>query len=111
MNRFDQPNQRNDKMNVEIKTHTGRCFCGEVEIAVTGQPVGMGYCHCQSCRSWSAAPVNAFTLWPPGAVRVTTGTDKVASFHKTDNSIRKWCKVCGGHLLTEHPQWQLVDVY
>ena len=23
----------------------------------------------------------------------------------------RWCKDCGGHVLTEHPQWNLTDVY
>ena len=91
--------------------YTGHCFCGAVEISVTGDPVGMGYCHCEHCRSWSAGPVNAFTLWPPEAVEITKGADKIATFHKTDNSHRMWCTVCGGHLMTEHPQWKLVDVY
>src|SRR5258708_37533758 len=95
----------------ESKTHAGRCFCGTVEIAVSGEPVGMGYCHCQSCRSWSAGPVNAFTLWPPEAVRVTKGIDNVGSYRKSDNSGRKWCKICGGHLITEPPQWELIDGY
>jgi len=95
----------------QIRTHTGQCFCGAVEIAVSGDPVGMGYCHCESCRSWSAAPVNAFTLWPPLAVSVVRGADKIGSFRKSANSVRKWCTVCGGHLMTEHPQWQLIDVY
>ncbi len=27
-------------------THTGACFCGAVEIEVTGAPEAMGYCHC-----------------------------------------------------------------
>ncbi|MFV2092551.1 MAG: GFA family protein, partial [Hyphomicrobiales bacterium] len=45
------------------QTHAGQCFCGAVEIEVSGAPEGMGYCHCSSCRSWSAGPVNAFTLW------------------------------------------------
>ena len=71
----------------------------------------MGYCHCDSCRKWSAGPVNAFTLWKPDALRVTSGADKIASFAKTPNSQRKWCKACGGHLFTDHPQWSLVDVY
>ena len=22
-----------------------------------------------------------------------------------------WCTVCGGHVMTGHPQWKLVDVY
>jgi hypothetical protein len=26
-------------------------------------------------------------------------------------SHRKWCKICGGHLFTEHPAWGLTDVY
>ena len=93
------------------KTHTGKCFCGSVEITTTGEPAAMGYCHCSSCREWSAGPVNAFTLWPPEAVKITKGADKVGVYHKSANSLRKWCKTCGGHLLTEHPEWKLVDVY
>lgn len=91
--------------------YKGRCFCGAVELSVTGKPAAMGYCHCSSCRSWSAGPVNAFTLWPPDAVKITRGADQVGSFNKTPNSIRKWCKACGGHLLTEHPGFKLTDVY
>ena len=55
------------------ETHKGSCFCGSVDIALSGKPVVMGYCHCESCRHWSASPVNAFTLWPNDAVRVTRG--------------------------------------
>ena len=36
------------------KTYDGSCFCGAVEFTVTGAPVSMGYCHCNSCRHWSA---------------------------------------------------------
>src|SRR5258708_37295457 len=45
----------------------GECFCGTVKIEVSGDPEGMGYCHCQSCRQWSGGPVNAFSLWKPEA--------------------------------------------
>lgn len=92
-------------------THSGKCFCGAVQFEVTGEPAVMGYCHCDSCRSWSAAPVNAFTLWKPDAVKVTRGADKILSFSKTERSHRKSCKVCGGHLFTDHPTWGVVDVY
>src|SRR4051794_13661622 len=71
----------------------------------------MGYCHCTSCRQWSAAPVNAFTLWAPEAVTVTRGAEKVGSYSKNPSSVRKWCKACGGHLLTEHPGMGVIDVY
>jgi hypothetical protein len=89
----------------------GSCFCGSVEFTVTGEPAAMGYCHCESCRKWSAAPVNAFTLWKPDAVRVTRGADKIGEYHKTEKSHRKWCKACGGHIFTEHPLWGVTDVY
>lgn len=91
--------------------HHGKCFCGAVELTVSGEPLGMGYCHCSSCRSWSAGPVNAFTLWPPQAVKVTRGAAHIREFHKSDNSLRKWCDKCGGHLMTDHPKWGIVDVY
>jgi hypothetical protein len=93
------------------KTYQGRCFCGTVQFTVRGAPAAMGYCHCESCRSWSAGPINAFTLWKPDAVQITRGEKDIATYNKTDRSYRKWCKVCGGHLFTSHPQWDLTDVY
>ena len=71
----------------------------------------MGYCHCRSCRSWSAGPVNAFTLWKPEAVQVTRGAELIDTFNKTPGSSRKWCRKCGGHLFTDHPGMGLIDVY
>lgn len=95
----------------EANVHTGRCFCGAVELTVTGEPVAMGYCHCESCRQWSAGPLNSFSLWPPQAVRITKGADNIGRYQKTERSIRQWCKTCGGHVMTEHPLWSLTDVY
>ena len=90
--------------------HVGTCFCGAVEVTVTGEPAVMGYCHCKDCRAWSAGPVNAFTIWQPQAVQVTKGAEKLVGYQKTPQSIRKWCKDCGGHMLAEHPLWGVTDV-
>ena len=95
----------------DAKTYRGACFCGAVELAVSGTPVAAGYCHCESCRRWSASPVNAFALWKPESVNVTRGASNIASYSKTPNSLRKWCTACGGHLFTVHPTWGVVDVY
>jgi hypothetical protein len=92
-------------------SYSGSCFCGAVRFTVTGEPVAMGYCHCESCRRWSAGPINAFTLWKPDAVRVTHGAENIGTYNKTANSSRKWCKTCGGHIFTEHPGMGLTDVY
>jgi hypothetical protein len=71
----------------------------------------MGYCHCASCRHWSAGPVNAFTLWKPEALKVTRGAELIGTYNKTPISFRKWCKQCGGHLFSDHPTLGLVDIY
>ena len=91
--------------------YKGSCFCGEVQFKVTGEPEGMGYCHCDSCRKWSAGPVNAFTLWNPDALKITRGEEHIARFNKTPGSTRQWCTKCGGHLFTDHPEMGLVDVF
>ncbi len=92
-------------------TYEGSCFCGSVQFTVTGEPVAMGYCHCEGCRRWSAGPVNAFSLWKPDAVRITQGADDVGTYNKAPQSYRKWCKTCGGHVFAEHPTSDLTDVY
>ncbi|WP_376694494.1 GFA family protein [Wenzhouxiangella sp. EGI_FJ10409] len=91
--------------------YRAQCFCGAVEVVVRGEPAAMGYCHCQSCRHWSAGPVNAFTLWPHESVEVVRGAGQLAEYSKTPASIRQWCRQCGGHVLTRHPELGLVDVY
>lgn len=93
------------------QTYKGSCFCGGVQFTVAGEPAAQGYCHCNSCRHWSAGPVNAFTLWDPKSLTITKGAENIGTYHKTERSYRKFCKLCGGHLFTEHPPWKLVDIY
>jgi hypothetical protein len=94
-----------------MSQHAASCFCGTVAFTISGEPKGMGFCHCGDCRSWAAAPVNAFTLWAPDSIKFTRGQDMVGSYSKTPRSVRQFCKKCGGHLMTAHPHWNLVDVY
>ena len=110
-NRINVAAGRQDTVNERAATHVGRCFCGAVELEVTGSPAAMGYCHCGSCRSWSGGPVNAFSLWKPESVRVRSGAEHVATFQKTTLSQRQFCAKCGGHLMTSHPPLGLVDVF
>jgi hypothetical protein len=92
-------------------TYNGECFCGAVKVEVSGEPEAMGYCHCRSCQSWSGGSVTPFTLWKPDAVRITAGAEHVGTYTKTPASERQYCKNCGGHLMTNHPQFGLIDVF
>ncbi|MGH7803263.1 MAG: GFA family protein [Candidatus Binatia bacterium] len=91
--------------------YSGSCFCGAVQLTVSGEAAAQGYCHCESCRHWSAGPVNAFSLWKPESVKITQGADQLGTYAKTPGSQRKWCKKCGGHVFTDHPGMKLMDVY
>ncbi len=95
----------------------GRCFCNAVEFTLSGDPMMMGYCHCESCRRWSGGQVNSFTLWPANNFAITRGADNIGTFNKLTAtkgeagfSDRKWCKTCGGHVYIDHPALDAVDI-
>src|SRR5262249_3939183 len=84
--------------------------CGAVEIEVRGEPLEMGYCHCENCRRYSAAPVSAFTLWKPGQIKITKGIEFLGKFKSLEISDRRYCTKCGGHIMLDHPTLDLADV-
>lgn len=97
--------------------YKGACFCGDIEFDIEGSPEAMAYCHCESCRQWSAGPVSAFTLWKPEKVTITKGADNMAMFDQNPLSgdaevvsKRAWCKTCGGHVYTDHPTMGVIDI-
>jgi hypothetical protein len=90
--------------------HRGSCCCGAVQIEVSGAPAVMGFCHCNSCRTWLAAPVHGFSLWPAADVVVTEGADQLGVYKKTERSHRQFCRRCGGAVLVGHPALGLTDV-
>jgi hypothetical protein len=91
-------------------THTGTCLCGAVAIEARGEPLDMGYCHCDSCRRYSGAPLSAFTLWKPENVTVTRGEEFLGRYKSSEMSDRRYCTKCGGHVIVDHPSLGLIDI-
>lgn len=79
-------------------------------LEASGNPAEMGYCHCGGCRSYSGSPVNAFTLWPQEKVKITKGAESLGSFASSPMTVRRFCTVCGGHVMAEHPGLGLTDL-
>ena len=75
-----------------------------------GDPMEIGYCHCENCRRYSAAPVSAFTLWKKEKVVLTKGAEFLGRFKSSDISDRGYCTKCGGHIMVDHPSLGLTDV-
>jgi hypothetical protein len=91
-------------------THKASCYCGAVEIEASGEPLEMGYCHCNNCRRYSGAPVAAFTLWKADQVKITKGQESLGRFKSSEISDRCYCTKCGGHVIVDHPSLGLTDI-
>ena len=92
------------------ETHTGGCYCGAVEVEATGEPLNMGYGHCNECRRYCTAPVSIFTLWKSETVKVGKGEQYLGKFHASQLSDRRYCTKCGGHVMIDHPTLGLADI-
>ena len=77
----------------------GGCFCGAVRYEAVGKPVYVLYCHCESCRRATGAPVVAYLMLEKEMVRFTEGKRKV--FESSPGVHRTFCSICGTPLTWE----------
>jgi len=59
------------------EVYSGRCLCGVVKFEARGKPKGIFWCHCDSCRRHTGAPVSVFAGFANDAVAVTQGDVQV----------------------------------
>lgn len=90
---------------------TASCFCGAVAVEVEGDPLVQGYCHCTSCRRWTAQPFIAYALWPSPMVRVAKGASRLASAARNENLTVHFCKNCGGNIMAVSSTGGVSDVF
>jgi hypothetical protein len=81
-----------------------------VTIEASGAAEAMGYCHCEACRSYSGAPMGAFTLWKAETVTITKGAESLGRFRSSDFSERRYCTKCGGRVMVDHAGIGMVDI-
>ena len=77
----------------------GRCLCGAVRFVATGEPTAVAWCHCQSCRKHSGAPVSVFVAFPRHTWVVTEG--EITKFNSSPGRLRGFCARCGSTLTCE----------
>ncbi|MCJ1362713.1 hypothetical protein MMC16_001819 [Acarospora aff. strigata] len=75
----------------------GGCFCGNVRIQYTGEPVMKALCHCLDCRKISGSTYSTNVGVPSSAFSLVSGTPKTIS--KTADSgssiTSHFCPDCG----------------
>ena len=87
-------------MSVATKQFEGGCLCGSVRFTSSGEPTGVYWCHCQSCRRHTGAPVSVFVAFKPQAYTVTKG--EITKFDSSPGKTRRgFCARCGSTLTCE----------
>jgi hypothetical protein len=81
------------------KQSEGGCLCGAVRFVAAGEPIGVAWCHCQSCRKHSGAPVSVFVAFRRDAYTVTEG--EITKFSSSPGRLRGFCARCGSTLTCE----------
>ena len=92
----ERPQGRDGKMSNQIE---GRCLCGAVRFVAKGAPTAVAWCHCQSCRKHSGAPVSVFVAFRRDAWAMTEG--EIARFNSSPGRLRGFCARCGSTLTCE----------
>ena len=77
----------------------GSCLCGAVRFVASGQPESVVWCHCESCRKHSGAPVSVFVAFKRDAYVVTDG--QITKFNSSPGRWRGFCARCGSTLTCE----------
>jgi hypothetical protein len=78
---------------------SGGCMCGAVRYEAVGEPTGVIYCHCESCRRHTGAPVSALAGFRRDSVRFTQGERK--QYASSVGVGRGFCAECGTTLTWE----------
>jgi len=83
--------------------NTGGCMCGEIRYELDCESPWTVYCHCESCRKHSGAPVVALVTIEPHQVIWTSGDRKL--YESSPGRIRSFCGNCGTTLTWEVADW------
>lgn len=81
---------------------TGHCLCGSVRFRAEGAPKWAAYCHCQSCRRQTGAPVSAYAGFESARV---TWQGEPAVYESSPGVRRGFCARCGSTLYYQGNRW------
>ncbi|MEO7339179.1 MAG: GFA family protein [Caldimonas sp.] len=79
-----------------MEKRSGQCLCGQVQIAVHGEPLRVGICHCTNCRQESGSTFTFFGVWAAPRFDYSGETSEFHGQH--------FCARCGSRLFSLNDQ-------
>jgi len=93
----------------EVPPVTGGCMCGAIRYEAKGPPRDVAFCHCNSCRKHTGAPVTAYVAFDREWVEFTRGDRKL--YESSPGVYRAFCGECGTSLTWEAPSSSIPGRY
>mmetsp|Transcript_45549 Transcript_45549/g.138427 ORF Transcript_45549/g.138427 Transcript_45549/m.138427 type:complete len:169 (+) Transcript_45549:72-578(+) len=81
--------------NSDAKQRCGSCYCGKVDVKVTGKPISVSICHCTICQRLNGAPFGIQSLHRAQNISINRDPDDLWSIQTSKHVVRYRCKDCG----------------
>ena len=79
----------------------GSCLCGKIKYEVRGEPLGMYYCHCETCRKATGTAFATNIAVATDAFVVTAGRDSLKAYESSPQKYRYFCADCGSPIYSQ----------
>ena len=79
-------------------TRTAACACGQLEIEVEGEPLGVGVCHCLACQRRTGSVFAALAGFAAPYRVFGSATEYVRIGDQGSRFSFRFCPVCGTNL-------------
>lgn len=96
-------------MTADATPLTGGCLCGGVRFSLATAPTLANYCHCTRCQGRTGSAASAQAIVDGEAFTLEQGAELVQGWRHPDGGMEKcFCRECGAHLFSRHPQSKVV---
>lgn len=85
------------------ESFSGGCRCGAIRYHVSGPPVMVEYCHCESCRRSSGSAVSVLAGFSREGFEILHGSP--TDYESTPVVKRSFCGVCGSPLFYANQEY------
>jgi hypothetical protein len=85
------------------ENYEGGCRCRAIRFSVSGPPVMVEYCHCESCRRSSGSVVSVLAGFGRSGFKILSG---IPTYYDSSPSVkRSFCGTCGSPLFYENSEY------